>query len=234
MDHQDAVRTGAVERYLLGQLSGPESEEFETHFFDCMQCAQDLRAGALFEENARTVFSEQAAAERAAASRAGSPPAPRSLWAVTWGRPWAAVPALAALALVGVSAYQSLVVIPGLRGQLRQALSPQPMASYVLPPTSRGDAQALEIPADGLFYAVYMDPTWEGSFAAYMCSVQDESGSTRFSVQLPAPPPGKPIQVLLTRSLLPSGRYTVVIRNIAETGKPEAELARYALVVKLD
>jgi hypothetical protein len=64
--------------------------------------------------------------------------------------------------------------------------------------------------------------------------VQDESGSTRFSVRLPAPPPGKPIQILLTRSLLPAGRYTVVIRNAAETGKPETELARYALILKLD
>jgi hypothetical protein len=108
------------------------------------------------------------------------------------------------------------------------------MASYVLPPVSRGDARSLELPDTGRFYAIYMDPTWEGSFAAYQCSVQDESGSTRFSVRLPAPPPGKPIQILLTRSLLPAGRYTVVIRNAAETGKPETELARYALILKLD
>jgi hypothetical protein len=79
-----------------------------------------------------------------------------------------------------------------------------------------------------------MDPAWEGSFAAYICSVQDESGSTRFSVRLPAPPPGKPIEILMARSLLPSGRYTVTIRNAAESGKPEAELARFALILELD
>jgi hypothetical protein len=64
--------------------------------------------------------------------------------------------------------------------------------------------------------------------------VQDESGSTRFSVRLPAPPPGKPIEILMARSLLPSGRYTVIIRNVAESGKAVAELARFALILKLD
>jgi hypothetical protein len=38
----------------------------------------------------------------------------------------------------------------------------------------------------------------------------------------------------MARSLIPSGRYTVIIRNVAENGKPEAELARYALILKLD
>jgi hypothetical protein len=79
-----------------------------------------------------------------------------------------------------------------------------------------------------------MDPTWDGSFAAYLCSVQDDAGSTRFSVRLPAPPPGKPIEILMPRPLLPSGKYTVVIRSAAEGGKPEAELARYALILKID
>jgi hypothetical protein len=234
MDHTKAVDTGAVERYLLGQLAGPESEEFEAHFFDCTQCAQELRAGALFEENARAVFKEEGVPQRVVASDVNPRKARRSPWALTWGSPWMAAPALGVLALLGVSVYQSLVVIPGLRGQLRAAVSPQPVASYVLPPISRGDAHALDVAADSRFYTIYMDPTWEGAFAAYLCSVQDESGSTKFSVRLPTPPPGKPIQILMARTLLPSGRYTVVIRNAAETRKPETELARYALILKLD
>ncbi len=232
MDHTEAVTTGAVERYLLGQLSGSESEEFEIHFFDCLQCAQALRAGALFEENAKIVFHEESA--QGAVDDAKSPKSRRFAWVLTWGAPWAAVPALAALALLGVLVYQSFIVIPGLRGQLSQALSPQPLASFVIPSISRGDAHVLEVPDVGHFYAIYMDPTWEGSFAAYLVSLQDESGTTRFSVRLPAPPRGRSIQILMARSALPSGRYTVVVRNAAETGKPEAELARYALILKLD
>jgi len=235
MNHIEAVSRGAVDRYLLGQLSDSESEEFEQHFFDCLECTRDLRAGALFEDNARAVFLEERSAPETAAAGTRKPAeAKPSAWAWLWARPWTAAPALAALVLAALTAYQAMVVIPRLRGQLNAALSPQPVASYVLPPISRGDAHALAVPDIGHFYAIYMDPTWQGSFAAYICSVQDESGSTKFSVRLSAPPPGKPIEILMARSLLPSGRYTVVIRNAAETGKPERELARYALNLKLD
>jgi hypothetical protein len=235
MNHTDAVSNAAVERYLLGQLSASESDEFEQHFFDCSECSRELRASAMFDDNATAVFVDQRLAAQRSPSEKRSPiEAKASAWAWLWQRPWSAAPALAAILLAAVTAYQTAVVIPGLRGQLRDTLSPQPMASYVLPPVSRGDARSLDLPDTGRFYAIYMDPTWEGSFAAYQCSVQDESGSTRFSVRLPAPPPGKPIQILLTRSFLPAGRYTVVIRNAAETGKPETELARYALILKLD
>jgi Putative zinc-finger len=235
MDHQQAVSKGAVDRYLLGQLSPSDSEEFEQHFFDCLECARELRASAMFEDNAKAVFlEERALAETGQRETRRSAEAKPSVWAWLWQRPWSAAPALAALVLAAITAYETSVVIPRLRGQLHDALSPQPVASYVLPPISRGDAHALEVPDIGHFYAIYMDPTWEGSFAAYLCSVQDESGSTRFNVRVTAPAPGKPIEILVARSVLPSGRYTVVIRNAAETGKPEAELARYALILKLD
>jgi hypothetical protein len=234
MNHTEAVRLGAVERYLLGQLSAPESDEFEQHFFDCMECVRDLRAGAIFEDNAKATFLAERSLGEATPGEA-SRPVKASLWAWFWQSPWsAAAPALAALVLVAVTVYQGSVVIPGLRGQLHNALSPQPVASYVLPPVSRGDARTLQVSASARFYAIYMDQSWDGSFSTYLCSVLDESGSSKFNVRVPAPPPGKPIQILMARSLLPSGRYNVVIRNAAEAGKPEAELARYALILKLE
>lgn len=226
MNHTEAVRTEAVERYLLGQLSGAECEEFEVHFFDCKVCAEELRVGAIFEENAKAAFQAERA-PRVAAER-------QSWWSMIWTRPWAWAPAAVALLVVILAGYQAIVVIPGLRGELRAALAPQAMASFALAPISRGDAQVREVPAQAQHYAIYMDATWDGSFAAYVCSVQDDSGATRFSVQLPAPPPGKPIEILLARTALPSGRYTVTVRNAAEAGKPEAELARYGLVLKLE
>jgi hypothetical protein len=231
MNHTEAISTGAVERYLLGQLSASESEEFEQHFFDCLECARDLRAGAIFEENARSVFLDEGPLPE---------PSPRTIvekppfWTLLWQRPWSAAPAFASVLLAAVAAYQAWVVIPGLRGRLNDALAPQPVVSHVLPPISRGDSRVLEVPQGSLFYTIYMDPTWEGSFAAYDCSIIDESGATKVSLRLPTPPPGKPLEILLARSLLPSGRYTVVVHPVAESGKSGLELARYALIVKLD
>src|SRR5271156_1916714 len=100
MNHTEAVSTGAVERYLLGQLSSSESDQFEQHFFDCTECARDLRAGALFQDNARSVFLE----ERPAAQ----PLSPQtSIWAPSirgwfgW-RSWNWAPALASLILAAI------------------------------------------------------------------------------------------------------------------------------------
>jgi len=58
MDHAEAARKLAVEQYLLGELRGPDREEFEEHFFDCPECVEALEMGAGFIANARAVFRE--------------------------------------------------------------------------------------------------------------------------------------------------------------------------------
>jgi hypothetical protein len=47
MDHSDATGIKAVERYMLGDLSVSEVEEFERHFFDCPQCSADFHVSSL-------------------------------------------------------------------------------------------------------------------------------------------------------------------------------------------
>jgi len=227
MDHAEAIAKGAVERYQLGELSGKEIDEFETHFFECAHCADDLRAAAIFEENAKAVFLENSRSVAGAGEpRAKYEQARISWWALFWKNPWSAVPAVAAAALLCMVVYQARI--------LKQTLAPQAMASYVLPSLSRGDDRVLEVPKNDKFYALYMDPAWQGSYPEYLCTVQDEKGSTWSTARIAAPPPGKPIQILMSRSQLPSGRYTVIVRHPAANGQPESELAQYSLILKLD
>ncbi|HEX7828318.1 MAG TPA: zf-HC2 domain-containing protein, partial [Thermoanaerobaculia bacterium] len=47
--------THAAERYLLGELAGPEAEMFEEHYFDCAACAEDIRDGARLMDVGREV-----------------------------------------------------------------------------------------------------------------------------------------------------------------------------------
>src|SRR2546425_9843326 len=61
MDHDTAVRIGATERYLLGELTGEERDSFEEHYFMCPECAEDVRALTVFAANAKAVFREKAA-----------------------------------------------------------------------------------------------------------------------------------------------------------------------------
>jgi hypothetical protein len=45
MKHKDAIRTKAVARYLLREMSEDEQGIFEEHYFDCPVCAADVTAG---------------------------------------------------------------------------------------------------------------------------------------------------------------------------------------------
>jgi hypothetical protein len=226
MDHTEAVAKGAIERYQLGELSGTELDEFETHFFECADCAEELREAAIFEENAKAVFLENS---RSAAG-AGEPRAKYeqtrvSWWALFWQKPWTAIPALAAAALLCVVVYQDRL--------MKQAFAPQATLSFVVHASSRGEDRPLEIPRNIASYALDLEPVW-GPHSEYYFTVQDEKGSVRWSGRIPAPPADKPIQILMRRNQLSSGRYTVIVHSVSAVGKPETELARYSLILKLD
>ena len=60
MDHLEAVRLNAAEKYLLGELSAELRDQYEDHFFDCKECARDIRAGAAFVDNARDIWRTKA------------------------------------------------------------------------------------------------------------------------------------------------------------------------------
>jgi len=55
MDHNEALRLQAAEKYVLGELPPPLRDEFEEHFFDCQECALDVTATAGFVNNVRNV-----------------------------------------------------------------------------------------------------------------------------------------------------------------------------------
>jgi len=56
MDHNEALRLHAVEKYVLGELPPSLRDEFEEHLFECQECAQDVKAAAEFVDNVRAVF----------------------------------------------------------------------------------------------------------------------------------------------------------------------------------
>jgi anti-sigma factor RsiW len=56
MDHNEALQLQAAEKYVLGELSQPLRDEFEEHFFECQECALDVKAAAGFADNASRVL----------------------------------------------------------------------------------------------------------------------------------------------------------------------------------
>jgi anti-sigma factor RsiW len=56
MEHKDAIRSGAVARYLLDEMSDADREDYEAHFLSCPRCARDVTVGSEFIESLRTIF----------------------------------------------------------------------------------------------------------------------------------------------------------------------------------
>jgi anti-sigma factor RsiW len=111
MDHEVVVRQKMTERYLLNELDPQAREEFEEHFFDCQDCALDVRAGDLFIEQSKVVLAEHF--EPASAGLHVPVPAyVKPGWTpwMRWLRPALVVPVMAVL--LTVVAYQNLVTLP--------------------------------------------------------------------------------------------------------------------------
>ena len=53
MTHQQALDGLASERYLLDEMTEVERFEFEAHYFDCVDCAEDVRLGDRIRQEAR-------------------------------------------------------------------------------------------------------------------------------------------------------------------------------------
>jgi hypothetical protein len=209
MDHTEALDGHAVERYLLGEMTETEAESFERHFFECAVCSEELAAGALLAENARAL----PAAEAAPVVQIPR----RKRFAAWWSRPLFAAPAFAAAMLACVAAYQAREL--AYRGR------PQALVSYTLKSESRGEEVRIRIPADASYFAVNADLP-DTSFPEYRCELYDDSGSLRFSVDSPAPPPGSPLGILLPARGLRPGAYTLRVHGLrgSVTGP---EIARY-------
>src|SRR5216684_5929858 len=107
MDHNQALQLQAAVKYVLGELSQVQRDEYEEHYFDCAECAVDIKALATFADTTREVLRQERANQFAgelAPARAG--------W-LRWLQPVVAVPAFAALLLI--IAYQNTVTIPQAR-----------------------------------------------------------------------------------------------------------------------
>src|SRR5207253_156009 len=119
MDHEVIVKTQSAEKYLLGELRPPEREAFEQHYFECPECAEDVRLGFQFRENAKAVFRHEPLQEYKSA------PARKSRDWFAWMRPMMLAPMAAGLAVAAFSAYENMLQIPALRARVAQLESPQ-------------------------------------------------------------------------------------------------------------
>jgi hypothetical protein len=201
MDHQQAIKMHAAERYLLEELSEEERESFEDHYFSCIECADEVKAAYTFADNAKAVMADWPApvlrTERATFN----------FW--QWLRP-VLVPAMAVL-LLGVTVYQSALVIPRLERQLETATAPRALPSVVARAATRGEPAVVELSSNDQFVQVILDINTTQPVSSYSSQVYDESGNLRFTIASAVPSGGGSLNLLLPASELKPGRYTIKV-----------------------
>jgi anti-sigma factor RsiW len=210
MNHQHAVETLALERYLLGEMADEERDAFESHFFSCAECAEDARAGGAMRDGAAAGL---AAATKRPSSRVLAMPAPRRRLASIV--PWAAA---ASLALV--AGYQALILQPALKqraGSSTSLVGPIVLSPATLRPATRGDEPIVFASAGLVTLAVDLGGGAFGGEVEY--EIRPAGGAAIVTDRARVPNDGAPLLLLVPAALLPpGGHYVLALKDPRNAG----------------
>lgn len=231
MNHSEAVKEMAAERYLLNELTPEARDAFEEHMFDCPECALDVRSGAAFIGEAKAQLPDFSVGSPAA--KITSMPRKQSKDWFSWLRPAFAVPVLAALLIV--VGYQNLVMLPA----LHQATD-QPHFVQVAPlvGATRGDTHQT-IAADaknGIALPIEVSADLVGDYSSFSFDLTDPKGkAVTGKMQLAGREQGSgegQFSVVLPPGALQNGTYTLVVSGIDAKGA-QTPVARYVFDIAL-
>lgn len=226
MDHDMVVRQKMTERYLLDELDPAARDEFEEHFFDCKECALDVRAGALFVEQSKVVLAEKV--EPVAARLPATAPGPAKPGWLTWFRPAVVVPVM--VMLLAVIGYQNLVIYP----QLQQAFnSPQvlPWASVNVGTYGSEGPVITTRRGEGFLLFVRIPP--ESGYSHYTAELYNPAGKLEWSLTIPGTAAQDQWPVQVPGANREAGSYTLKVRGVTAAGeRKEVGLTSFELQIQ--
>jgi len=240
MDHSEAVRLQAAEKYVLGEFPQNLRDEYEEHFFDCAECAVDVKAIVAFADTTREVLRRDVAAsvQKAAAPVRGDWQRVSSLsfWN-RWLQP-ALVPAFCALLLL--AGYQNLVSIPRARGVAEQRAA-QASAPHVVPTFSllganqRGGGRPVFQATSGKPFILKVDiPETEASASAsYLLRLEDASGVSHSLGTVSSEAARNTVFVEVPAGF-PAGNAQIAVLEIPQPGATPREITTIPFVVAFD
>lgn len=210
MDHSEAVKVKAVERYVLGELDPREREQFEEHCFECVNCASDLKALTTFVTASKMAF-EEGIRDREA-KEAGSQAGWRS-----WFRPTVTIPALGALAAIVI--FQAAVTIPGLK---KNAATPSAAQVYEtwfrVQGATRGETISQIALAANKSFGLVFDFTPSTNFAAYRGNLVDALGKTVLTFEVAGEEANKELHLVVPGGVMRPGNYQIVFVGVGGAG----------------
>jgi hypothetical protein len=213
VNHDDALRLSAAERYLQRDLDEELRDEFEVHFFECTDCAADVRWGAAMLDQMKIELAKEPANRLKVVD--GREPAKLFFLRPAW--------AAAIAAMLLVIGYQNLVEVPHLKTELASLTSPG-----VLPTVSLVDgvSRADKLPSADVGrdqpVLLAVDIPTDDRYSSYEVSVLDPAGKRTWTMPISAQRAKDTLSIEMPAKELQAGTYTLMIEGLVPGAKPIA------------
>jgi hypothetical protein len=221
MNHEEAIKQGSVEKYLLNELSPSERDAFEEHFFGCQDCAADVRATDAFLEATRKQL--KAGPDPKRIVEAGAP------WYTLLWTPKLVAPVFALmLAVIG---FQTLVIFPRHSERVTRLNGPEVLTAVsLISANSRGDTIPSVTVREGEPFLLSLDvPSSEG-FSSYSCELVSQSGEVLWRIPVASQQAKDTLFIWVPAAHLAPGTYSVTVHGISDkVGSAPVEVVRYRL-----
>ena len=202
MEHETAIKIQAAERYVLDEFSPEERTGFEEHYFECVECADDVKAASILAANTKVVIAKDEAKAIAALRSPGRPK-----WRLSWGLVASAALNLVLLAGIGL---QGLRLGP--RKTPATSMDAQFYQSFGVPAASRAEMKTLQVPAGSRFFGARFDLMPGQHFASYEYQILDAAGTLKSGQSLAAPAVNtSELQLAVPVASLAPGEYVFVL-----------------------
>jgi hypothetical protein len=224
MNHQEALREMAVERYLLGELSGVSLDTFEEHLFDCPECAMDVKNGGTFIDAARTELSvpRNLTAPHLKSARR---------WPSWFISPWILAPALAACLLL--LAFQTFVLQPRMNLEIARVQTPTVLNPLVLANAgARGDSIPEIVAPEHRFFVVSLDVPMARNYSSYRCSLYAPDGAVLWQTAVSPEQARDALFISMPTDKTKEGLNVFLVQGQTVGGTLE-DLAKYKFRVKI-
>jgi hypothetical protein len=226
MDHLEAKRLHAAEKYVLSELSADQRDAYEEHYFDCAECAEDVKATLAFVTAGREVFREEPAPV------APKELAPRSRW-TSWLRPMIAIPAMAVLLLV-IGYYSrtskpqiGVITAPG------QTILSSP--SFGLRGGDRLENEKTIVQVHGNdSVQLHFDfvPSQVQNFSSYSGELRDSASRALLQFDIPPDRVNKEVNLIVPSGLLRPGDYTLTVFGRDSSSAAKISVAKFSFAVQ--
>ncbi len=218
MEHKIAIKMKAASRYVLGEMTEAERDDYEEHVFDCLACAEELKYAEKFKAAARQAFAEDPGLGTHYAEHG-------TLWQRMFQSPYVASFALAAVILaVGGGSFRAGMA----HNRQPQLVTADPVllteqdGSRGGRGSEEGDSQPKGLVTAGAnesFKVNFEIPP--GDFDSYDIAVTGTDGVTKMGFTASHNKAQSMLEIIFPAGSLRSGKYFVVVRGVKGTNKGE-------------